>query len=103
MQTEEITKRVKRLLYSNEDFRDNNEALVSNLWGEILSERGYSMKLLPSVDFLSLVSSGDLPKFDSVTRISRNIQMRDPDIYGGKRRLNNHKQVKAKKDLGYAQ
>ena len=101
MEKTELTKLVKELLRNNEDYRDNYESLASNLWGELLSKKGYDMKLLPSIDFLSFISSGKLPKFDSITRISRMIQMKDPETFGGKRRLNKFKQQKAKKDLGY--
>ena len=71
------------------------------LYSEILRKQG---KLFISAgDLMHQVKNGELPSYDSVSRIRRMVQMQNENLRGkewAKRHI--EKQNKAKKDLGYA-
>lgn len=74
--------RVKDLLITNKETRDNDNLLLSIIWqDDILNER------LHNSDFWYLLENGMLTNFESVRRVRQKIQEENPELRGTKYRL----------------
>lgn len=86
--------RVRVLLEKHPHLRDNDDALIANLWW-----RSTDKKL--TFDFLQELSIGKLPSSESIVRLRRKVQSEYPELRGAKYLERINKQKKVKKDLGY--
>ena len=94
---ETIYSNVKQILTNLPTARDNNNYLwycyinsYSQLFGENLIEKLYND-----------METKKIPSFETLSRFSRDIQMKFPEIRGEEWEKRQKRQIKAKNDLGY--
>jgi hypothetical protein len=68
---------VKSLLESNKKYRKSDRVLMARVWYDHLSHKVNSMSAL---DLLMELSKGNLPNWESITRVRRKIQEDNPDL-----------------------
>ena len=94
---------VAQLLHKFETLRDDDKALVCNVWIRELHAKGKDYRKMSAVELLEWVKSGDLTNSDRITRTRRKLQEHSAALRGKKynKRHANTQQVKS--ELGYAQ
>jgi hypothetical protein len=74
--------RVRNLLESNEDSRDNDQNLLVMVWGMRLREMGYRLSTLSSATLLMMIAEGQLPPAESIRRVRQKLQQENPRLRG---------------------
>ena len=72
-----MQKKIKALLESNKKYRKSDAILMARLWYDHLSHKLNSMTAL---DLLMELSKGNLPNWESITRVRRKLQSENPDL-----------------------
>ena len=72
-----MQKKIKALLESNKKYRKSDAILMARLWYDNLSHKLNSMTAL---DLLMMLSKGELPNWESITRARRKIQSENPEL-----------------------
>ena len=72
-----MQKKIKALLESNKKYRKSDAVLMARLWYDHLSHKLNSMTAL---DLLMMLSKGELPNWESITRARRKIQSENPEL-----------------------
>ena len=72
-----MQKKIKALLESNKKYRKSDPVLMARLWYDHLSHKLNSMTAL---DLLMMLSKGELPNWESITRARRKIQSENPEL-----------------------
>ena len=72
-----MQKKIKALLESNKKYRKSDAILMARLWYDHLSHKLNSMTAL---DLLMMLSKGELPNWESITRARRKIQSENPEL-----------------------
>jgi hypothetical protein len=70
-------RQVKKLLESNLKYRKSDRVLMARVWYDHLSHKVSSMTAL---DLLMELSKGNLPNWESITRVRRKLQSENPDL-----------------------
>lgn len=92
---EQLTDKIKFFLGCHPHLRDDDQKLVCSIWYKLTPE----IKSMDAVQFLKLLSDGKLPKADTITRISRQIQEHNPQLRGAKWEERQQKQNSVVKDI----
>tara|TARA_R100000742_G_C4271228_1_gene90101 strand:- start:1003 stop:1299 length:297 start_codon:yes stop_codon:yes gene_type:complete len=72
-----MKKKIKALLESNKKYRKGDWVLMARIWYDHLSHKVNSMTAL---DLLMMLSKGELPNWESITRARRKIQSENPEL-----------------------
>ena len=72
-----MQKKINALLESNKKYRKSDAILMARLWYDHLSHKLNSMTAL---DLLMMLSKGELPNWESITRARRKIQSENPEL-----------------------
>lgn len=73
--------RVKDLLITKPETRDNDNLLLSMIWKDDIMSRNDSST---SKDLFNLLANGELTNFESVRRVRQKIQEENPELRGKK-------------------
>ena len=73
---------VSRLLHLRPSNRDNDRALVANIWVATLIKNGYNPKQMSAYQLLDMYVKGSLPNADHITRTRRFLQEHHPELRG---------------------
>jgi len=78
-----LKEKVAELLSAQPYLRDNDKALVTEIWGEELKQEGYPLFAKVDVgDILWLMVNVGLSNYDSITRARRELQEFRPALRG---------------------
>src|SRR6185503_3748348 len=77
-----IKDEVRKLLLSNEVYRDNDEALVAKFHYDELVFNKINPKVEPISKYLNLIHQKKLTPADTITRVRRNLQEKEKEIRG---------------------
>ena len=72
-----MQKKIKALLESNKKYRKSDGVLMARLWYDHLS---YKINSMTALDLLMMLSKGNLPNWESITRARRKIQSENPEL-----------------------
>ena len=75
---------VKVLLQNNNTMRDDDNLLVTKIWGYTLVDMGYKPSLHTITFFLEMYRDGKLPSADIITRARRKVQEECAELRGYK-------------------
>ena len=103
MKPHELTtnyEKVKELLVANPKYRDNDNAVWSRIVANYLGGLE-AVKQMSAYELLSMMTSGELPSFESISRIRRKVQEDCPELRGNYYEVRQDKQGDIKKELGY--
>lgn len=81
MNLKKTKERVRRLLENLPDLRDNDNALVANIWWNDYKKIPNNGEVL---GFLTLMSKGRLSNFESIRRCRQKLQELYPELRGDK-------------------
>jgi hypothetical protein len=95
MKKGELKREVMEILMTSKDSRDNDNLLIAIVWGTRV--KGHTN----TYAFLEALSQGNLPSTETICRLRRQIQEKDPSLRGEKYNERMGKQEEVKKDLGY--
>lgn len=73
---------VKKLLERDAQLRDNDNLLVSKIWGYTLVDKGLKPSEHSITTFLQMYSSEELPQADVITRARRKVQQEHKELRG---------------------
>lgn len=74
-----VTEPVKRLLTNHPRLRDDDSALIANIWNEQMN-----VIALSGVEVLKKIASGEVASSESITRCRRKLQELNPELRGTK-------------------
>ena len=91
---------IKDMLIKHPHLRNNDNALISNIWWrQLMASEQTDIKVS---DFLYLFSHGDtLAKPESITRARRKVQEENPELRGNSYNKRQKEQEKIQSELGY--
>ena len=72
-----VRNRVKKLLDSNEKYRDNDGILMARIW---FDDIGISINQTSAIDLLCMIRDGEVTKWESAVRCRRKIQELYPHL-----------------------
>ena len=72
-----MKKKVKDLLRSNKKYRQSDNVLMARVWYDAILHKVNGMTAL---DLLLMLSKGDLPNWESITRVRRKLQSEYPEL-----------------------
>ena len=75
---------VETLLKKHQHLRDDDNKLWANICFSHCQKLGFKPKEQTAMEFLSLLSSGQLPSFESISRCRRKLQEQYPQLRGKK-------------------
>jgi len=73
---------VIEVLASVEDARDSDEVLLAVVWGRYMKDLGYDLESVSATGVFSLLSTGEFPKAEGITRCRRKVQEQYPELRG---------------------
>lgn len=92
---------VKRMLSDHMALRDDDNALIANVWARELQQQGIEIKEMRAYEFLASLATGRLSSSESITRMRRRLQTEYPSLRGNTWDKRHKEQVTVQKDLGY--
>jgi len=87
------------LLTNKEHLRDNDQALIANIWWRELVTQGKDK--LTAFEMLKVFSEGKLSNPESIRRSRQKIQEEQPELRGESYRARHREQDSVKEQLGY--
>ena len=87
------------LLTNKEHLRDNDQALIANIWWRELVTRGKDKST--AFEVLKIFSEGKLSNPESIRRSRQKIQEEQPELRGISYRARHREQDNVKEQLGY--
>jgi hypothetical protein len=73
---------VIEVLSSVEEARDSDEVLLAVVWGRCMQDLGYDLEEISATGVFSLLSRGEFPKAEGITRCRRKVQEQIPELRG---------------------
>ena len=73
---------VEQFLNDHKVLRDSDERLMANIWAKYIGID--SVKFLDATDILKMLSKGELPSYESISRCRRKLQEEFPNLRGDK-------------------
>lgn len=92
---------VKRMLSDHIALRDDDNALIANIWARELQQQGFDTKTMLGFEFLASLAMGRLSSPESITRMRRRLQTEYPSLRGETWEKRHKEQGQVQKDLGY--
>lgn len=92
---------VKRMLADHHALRDDDNALIANIWARELQQEGFDTKSMLGFEFLAWLAMGRLSSPESITRMRRKLQSEFPSLRGEVYAKRHQEAANVKKDLGY--
>ena len=80
----QMKERVAKLLTGYLHLRDNDNALIANIWHQDMKAKGMDTKNIPAYSLLDVLSSGGLSSTESITRARRKVQEEQVRLRGYK-------------------
>lgn len=99
--TKKINDEVFELLLKYPHLRDDDEALVANIWHRELSSMDIDSNELNTYGFFKLYSSKKITRADTITRARRRLQEENELLRGETYNQRQKSQSDVKKQLGY--
>ena len=96
-----IKSKVADLLINVPETRDDDKLLCCFYWRDELESQGKDTSTLHMQNFFIEYTFGNLPDAQTITRIRRLLQQKNPMYRGLKYEKKLQKQAEVKKDLGY--
>ena len=87
------------LLTNKEHLRDNDQALIANIWWRELVTQGKDKST--AFEMLKVFSEGKLSNPESIRRARQKIQEEQPELRGARSRARHREQDNVKEQLGY--
>ena len=87
------------LLTNKEHLRDNDQALIANIWWRELVTQGKDKST--AFEMLKVFSEGKLSNPESIRRARQKIQEEQPELRGESYRARHREQDNIKEQLGY--
>jgi hypothetical protein len=87
------------LLTNKEHLRDNDQALIANIWWRELVTQGKDKST--AFEMLKVFSEGKLSNPESIRRSRQKIQEEQPELRGASYRARHREQDNVKEQLGY--
>jgi hypothetical protein len=87
------------LLTNKEHLRDNDQALIANIWWRELVTQGKDKST--AFEMLKVFSEGKLSNPESIRRSRQKIQEEQPELRGKSYRARHREQDNVKEQLGY--
>jgi hypothetical protein len=87
------------LLTNKEHLRDNDQALIANIWWRELVTQGKDKST--AFELLKVFSEGKLSNPESIRRARQKIQEEQPELRGESYRARHREQDNVKEQLGY--
>ncbi|MEY4334563.1 MAG: hypothetical protein RLZZ196_3313 [Bacteroidota bacterium] len=87
------------LLTNKEHLRDNDQALIANIWWRELVTQGKDKST--AFEMLKVFSEGKLSNPESIRRARQKIQEEQPELRGQSYRARHREQDNVKEQLGY--
>ncbi len=87
------------LLTNKEHLRDNDQALIANIWWRELVTQGKDKST--AFEMLKVFSEGKLSNPESIRRSRQKIQEEQPELRGTSYRARHREQDNVKEQLGY--
>jgi hypothetical protein len=87
------------LLTNKEHLRDNDQALIANIWWRELVTQGKDKST--AFELLKVFSEGKLSNPESIRRSRQKIQEEQPELRGESYRARHREQDNVKEQLGY--
>ena len=87
------------LLTNKEHLRDNDQALIANIWWRELVTQGKDKST--AFEMLKVFSEGKLSNPESIRRARQKIQEEQPELRGESYRARHREQDNVKEQLGY--
>jgi hypothetical protein len=87
------------LLTNKEHLRDNDQALIANIWWRELVTQGKDKST--AFEMLKVFSEGKLSNPESIRRARQKIQEEQPELRGQSYRVRHREQDNVKEQLGY--
>ena len=88
---------IETFLINHKALRDSDERLMANIWGKYIGMD--SVKFLNANDILKMLSKGELPSYESISRCRRKLQQSIPKLRGDKWEDRQAMQKKGKKEI----
>ena len=73
---------VEKFLKNHKVLRDSDERLMANIWSKYIGIN--SIEFLNATDILKMLSKGELPSYESISRCRRKLQEEFPNLRGDK-------------------
>ena len=73
---------VEKFLKNHKVLRDSDERLMANIWRKYIGIN--SIEFLNATDILKMLSKGELPSYESISRCRRKLQEEFPNLRGDK-------------------
>lgn len=99
--TKKIHDQVFELLLKYPHLRDDDEALVSNIWFQELADMDMDANEINAYGFLRLYSTKKITRADTITRARRRVQEENELLRGETYNQRQKSQSDVKKQLGY--
>ena len=88
---------IETFLINHKALRDSDERLMANIWGKYIGMD--SVKFLNANDILKMLSKGELPSYESISRCRRKLHQSIPKLRGDKWEDRQAMQKKVKKEI----
>jgi hypothetical protein len=82
LQISKISDLVRALLKRREDYRDNDNLLITNIWALELKRMGLDPDTISAKDFLVFYREGNLTSAETIRRSRQKLQEHEPDLRG---------------------
>lgn len=92
---------VKQMLSDHVALRDDDNALIANIWARELQQQGFNIKEMRGFEFLASLAMGRLTSSESITRMRRKLQSEFPSLRGEVYEKRHEEAVNVQKELGY--
>lgn len=101
MKITQTRKVVMRMLADHYALRDDDNALIANIWARELQQQGYDTKQMLGFEFLASLAMGKLSSPESITRMRRKLQNEFPSLRGLTYEQRHKEADNVQKELGY--
>lgn len=81
--------------------RDDDSALIANIWARELQQQGQNTKQMLAFELLAMVAMGKLSSPESITRMRRKLQNEFPSLRGLRYEQRHKEADNVQKELGY--
>ena len=88
-----LKERVKILMETNPYCKDNDFSLCSEIWNQDCEKLGLVLSEISATTFISLMSTGDITKQQTIQRIRRDLNFKQPDTIGASYKSNLKKKL----------